>query len=87
MAAKKKAAKTKAKAKKKVVAKKSVTKKETTAKKKVVSKKTPAKKAAAITVARDIILQAFSKLLVSVTPSASEWYKYLKTIDSARRSE
>ena len=44
MAAKKKAAKTKAKAKKKVVAKKSVTK--TATKKKAVSKKTPAKKAA-----------------------------------------
>ncbi len=47
MAAKKKAAKTKAKAKKKVVAKKSVTKTKTAAKKKAVSKKTPAKKAAA----------------------------------------
>jgi DnaK suppressor protein len=45
MAAKKKAAKTKAKAKKKVVAKKSVTKTKTAAKKKAVSKKTPAKKA------------------------------------------
>jgi DnaK suppressor protein len=47
MAAKKKAAKTKAKAKKKVVAKKSVTKTKATAKKKVVSKKTAAKKAPA----------------------------------------
>jgi DnaK suppressor protein len=44
MAAKKKAAKTKAKAKKKTVAKKSVTKKKTVVKKKAVSKKAPAKK-------------------------------------------
>jgi DnaK suppressor protein len=47
MAAKKKAAKTKAKAKKKVVAKKRVTRSETAAKKKVVSKKTAAKKVTA----------------------------------------
>jgi len=45
MAAKKKAAKTKAKAKKKAVAKKSVSKTKTTAKKKAVAKKAPAKKA------------------------------------------
>lgn len=44
MAAKKKAAKTKAKAKKKIVAKKSVTKKKTAVNKKAASKKAPARK-------------------------------------------